>query len=85
MQSGIYEKAQPMADEYRKKEQALPDPALLLSLPNTIQEGSKFYAFEHVFEGKWSVDVHFESASAVAALDSDSLSAGLEAASIAFN
>ena len=40
-----------------------PDPALLFQLPDEVRYGASLYAFQRTYEGIWSVDIYFDSAS----------------------
>lgn len=40
-----------------------PDPALLFQLPDEIRYGANLYGFQRTYEGTWSVDIYFDSAS----------------------
>ncbi|KAM0753058.1 glycoside hydrolase [Meredithblackwellia eburnea MCA 4105] len=62
-----------------------PDPAVLFALPNEVRYGANLYGFQKTYEGSWSVDIFYDSASAGTKLDSTILTAGLSAASAAYN
>lgn len=66
------------------KGQSPPDPALLFALPNEIRTGANLYGFQRNYEGRWSVDIFFDSAAIASRLDSATLTAGLAAASASY-
>ena len=45
------------------------DPAVLLTLPDEVKYGANLFGFQKVYEGKWSVDVFFDSDVSPAQLD----------------
>lgn len=49
-----------------------PDPALLFILPNKVEPNSNLFAVQHTYEGFWSVDVFYDSASIPSTLDGES-------------
>lgn len=59
--------AQPLATKYQ--ETGLPEPAYLLALPDDITDGSNVYAIQKQYDGEFSFDVFFESASGEHSLD----------------
>jgi len=74
--------AKPLVDKYGQND--LPDPALLLALPNDEQPGASAYWFQKTYEGEWSVDVFLDSKEVVGKVDAGVLDVGLEAARVAF-
>lgn len=80
--SAINENLQPLIDKYTTQD--MPDPALALSLPNEVHYGSNLYAFQRVYECPFELDAYFDGDGAPR-LDSPALSAGLLAASTAFD
>lgn len=63
----------------------LPDPALLLSLSNEVAYGSNLFAIQKTFEGAFTLDIYYDSGSPGSALDAQSLTAGLQASSSAYD
>ena len=64
--------------------QDMPDPCLALSLPNEINYGSNLYALQRMYESPFELDIYFDGDGAPR-IDSPALSAGLLAASDAFD
>jgi mannosyl-oligosaccharide glucosidase len=46
-----------------------PDPAFVMSLSNEVYSGSNLYAIQKMFDGEFSFDIYYESASAKQKLD----------------
>ncbi|KPV71697.1 glycoside hydrolase family 63 protein, partial [Rhodotorula graminis WP1] len=61
-----------------------PDPAILFTLPNVVQHNAGLYAVQRAYQGRWGVDIFFDSDASPSGLDYDSLSVALGAASIAY-
>ncbi|BGP41883.1 Processing alpha glucosidase I [Rhodotorula kratochvilovae] len=62
-----------------------PDPAILFTLPNFAHPAAGLYAFQKTYQGRWGVDVHFDSNAAPGNLDYNSLTAALDASSEAYS
>lgn len=54
----------------------LPDPAVLLTLPDEARYGANLFGFQRVYEGTWAVDIFFEPESTHSPLDSELLLSG---------
>ncbi|CAH7690989.1 glycoside hydrolase [Phakopsora pachyrhizi] len=78
----ITQAAEPLLEKYTRENP--PDPAILYSLPNDISYGSNLYAFQRTYESPFELDIYFDGDGAPK-LDSPSLSAGITAASNAFD
>lgn len=48
-----------------------PDPALLFQLPDEVRYGANLYGFQRTYQGTWSVDIFYDSASLPSKLDSE--------------
>lgn len=46
-----------------------PDPAVLFALPNQASPDANLYSFQKVYEGRWGVDIFFDSEDLPARLD----------------
>ncbi|KAI5478238.1 mannosyl-oligosaccharide glucosidase, glycoside hydrolase family 63 protein [Pseudohyphozyma bogoriensis] len=62
-----------------------PDPAILFALPNEVRYGATLYGFQKTYEGKFELDIYFDSAATPSTLDSATLTAGLAASSALFH
>ncbi|KAA1099946.1 Processing alpha glucosidase I [Puccinia graminis f. sp. tritici] len=80
--SAINEFVHPMIEKYTVQD--MPDPCLVLTLPNEISYGSNLYALQRSYEAPFELDIYFDGDSAPR-IDSAALSAGLMAASTAFD
>ncbi|MBW0480168.1 hypothetical protein O181_019883 [Austropuccinia psidii MF-1] len=80
--AAIQEYAQPLVEKYTPEN--APDPGFVLSLPNEIRYGSNLYAIQKVYDCPFELDIYFDGDGAPK-LDSPGLSAGLVAASEAFD
>lgn len=58
---------QPLLKKYGQE--SPPDPALLFAFPNEIRSGANLYGFQKTYEGTWSVDIFYDSASLPQKLD----------------
>ncbi|KAG8861996.1 Processing alpha glucosidase I [Tulasnella sp. 330] len=65
----ILEFAMPIATKYQEQQKSLPEPAFLLALPDDITSGSNIYAIQKQFEGEFTFDIFYESASGGHRLD----------------
>ncbi|KAH9449564.1 hypothetical protein Pst134EB_020387 [Puccinia striiformis f. sp. tritici] len=80
--SAINEFVHPLIDKYTVQD--MPDPCLVLSLPNEVNYGSNLYALQRMYESPFELDIYFDGDGAPR-IDSPGLSAGLLAASHAFD
>ncbi|KAG8961017.1 Processing alpha glucosidase I [Tulasnella sp. 419] len=84
----IVKHAQPQVDKYKDDEMGytkLPDPSFILTLPNTAQASSNFYAFQKTFDGAFQFDVFFESSSAEHQLEASTIDNGIAAVRNSFD
>ncbi|GAA5872836.1 hypothetical protein JCM8547_005716 [Rhodosporidiobolus lusitaniae] len=64
--------------------QSPPDPAIVFALPNEVRAGAGLFGFQKTYQGRWGVDIFYESDEAPSGLDSSSLSTALKAASATY-
>lgn len=65
----IMDFATPIATKYQEQQTSLPEPAFLLALPDDVISGSNVYAIQKQFEGEFTFDIFYESASGGHQLD----------------
>ncbi|KAF9514510.1 glycoside hydrolase family 63 protein [Hydnum rufescens UP504] len=73
----IVQAIRPMLEGYKLDD--LPEPAFLLTLPNEVYGGSNFIAIQKAFEGPFSFDIYYDSASVKQRLDAEGLTRGIDA------
>ncbi|QRV86063.1 glycoside hydrolase family 63 protein [Ceratobasidium sp. AG-Ba] len=75
----LIDNAQELIKPWNDQQQLLPDASFVLSLPDEVLSGANLYAVQKTFEGSFSFDVYYQSASANTQIDAESVSTGLEA------
>ncbi|GAA5975706.1 hypothetical protein JCM11641_005843 [Rhodosporidiobolus odoratus] len=65
-------------------QQSPPDPAILFGLPNEVRTNAGLYGFQKTYQGRWGVDVLFDTDGSATKLDSEYLPAAFEASSRAY-
>ncbi|KAG9010083.1 Processing alpha glucosidase I [Tulasnella sp. JGI-2019a] len=81
----IMDFAMPLATKYQEKQQGLPEPAFLLTLPDDVTSGSNVYAIQKQFEGEFTFDIFYESASGEHHLDASVFEEGLQSFKASFD
>ncbi|KDQ59490.1 glycoside hydrolase family 63 protein [Jaapia argillacea MUCL 33604] len=81
----ILKRAQGILEPYRDPSAGAPDPSFTLQLSDETLTGSNLFAIQKMFDGEFSFDVFFESASAGHKLDSSTLDEGIPALLSSFN
>ncbi|KAH8920581.1 glycoside hydrolase family 63 protein [Atractiella rhizophila] len=83
MHADIVPGANVLIEKYGKED--LPDAGILFSLSNEVRSQPNFFAFQKILEGAWEVNIFFDDKTSPSKLDGTSLSAGIEAATAAFD
>ncbi|KAG8941772.1 Processing alpha glucosidase I [Tulasnella sp. 424] len=68
----------PQLPYYRDQGMAYPEPGLILTLPDDVGNGNNFYALQTTYDGEFSFDVFFESASAESKLSGETFTRLME-------
>ncbi|KAB5596477.1 Mannosyl-oligosaccharide glucosidase [Ceratobasidium theobromae] len=75
----IIDHAQAAVKPFNDEKATPPDPSFVLTLADEVLSGANLYAVQKTFDGAFSFDVYYQSASANTKLDATALSAGIEA------
>jgi mannosyl-oligosaccharide glucosidase len=63
----VVQAVRPLLEEYKPED--LPEPAFLLTLSNEVYSGANLIAIQKAFEGPFSFDIYYDSASVKQKLD----------------